>query len=184
MTLLPALIVDDIGPVLSLTGAIGGSCISYIGPGLVYLGVNGEEFLQMVGGWLDRWRRARGYTTSVTNMEIPAEGNASLKIIHDDGLVTYETITDGRKPILYYLGLFPLWTFIAHRGATHMQVKVDAATAVSRGETSVDESNVLPSATKYDFAVSFFFILFGLVSMVAGVISNVYVQVNNLDEVP
>ncbi|EED86198.1 amino acid/polyamine transporter, partial [Thalassiosira pseudonana CCMP1335] len=45
MTLIPALIFSDIGPVLSLTGAVGGSCISYIGPGLVYLGVNGEAFL-------------------------------------------------------------------------------------------------------------------------------------------
>jgi hypothetical protein len=184
MTLLPALIVDDIGPVLSLTGAIGGSCISYIGPGLVYLGVNGEEFLQMVGSWLDRWRRARGYTTSGTDAEIPTEGNASLKITHGDGIVSYDTITDGRKPILFYLGLFPLWTFIAHRGATHMQVKIDAAIAVSEGGATVDESNVLPSITKYDFAVCFFFIVFGLVSMIAGVISNVYVQVNNLDEVP
>ncbi|KAL3826950.1 hypothetical protein ACHAXA_000014 [Cyclostephanos tholiformis] len=184
MTLTPALIFDDIGPVLSLTGAIGGSCISYIGPGLVYLGVNGEEFLQMVGCWLHRWRRARGYTTSNTDADLPTEGNVSLKITHDDGLVSYEIITKGRKPLLYYLGLFPLWTFVAHRGATHMQVKTNAANAVSGGGAAVDVSNVLPSATKFDFAVCFFFIVFGVVSMIAGVISNVYVQVYNLDEVP
>ncbi|KAL3826949.1 hypothetical protein ACHAXA_000013 [Cyclostephanos tholiformis] len=184
MTLTPALIFDDIGPVLSLTGAIGGSCISYIGPGFVYLGVNGEEFLQMVGCWLDRWRRARGYTTSNTDADLPTEGNASLKITHGDGLVSYEIITKGRKPLLYYLGLFPLWTFVAHRGATHMQVKTSAANAVSGGGAAVDVSTMLPSATKFDFAVCFFFIVFGLVSMIAGVISNVYVQVYNLDEVP
>jgi len=59
ITLLPSLVFSDIGPVLSLTGAVGGSCISYIGPGLVYLGVNGEAFLDKVGSWLDGWRRAR-----------------------------------------------------------------------------------------------------------------------------
>ena len=64
MTILPALLVNDIGPVLSLTGAIGGSCISYIGPGLVYLGVNGDELLCFIGNWVDRWRRAKkGHTT-------------------------------------------------------------------------------------------------------------------------
>ena len=58
-TLLPALIFSDIGPVLSLTGAIGGGCIAYIGPGLVYLGVNGEDFLNSVLGRVERWRGSK-----------------------------------------------------------------------------------------------------------------------------
>eukprot|EP00579_Thalassiosira_antarctica_P029102 CAMPEP_0202026498 /NCGR_PEP_ID=MMETSP0905-20130828/59036_1 /ASSEMBLY_ACC=CAM_ASM_000554 /TAXON_ID=420261 /ORGANISM="Thalassiosira antarctica, Strain CCMP982" /LENGTH=407 /DNA_ID=CAMNT_0048589729 /DNA_START=22 /DNA_END=1242 /DNA_ORIENTATION=+ len=135
VTLLPALVVNDIGPVLSLTGAVGGSCISYIGPGLVYLGVNGEEFLNKVGGWLDRWRRARGYTASSNNTagvsegDLPVEGNASLAIPQDVDKFSYESITSGRKPLWYYLGLFPIWTSVANSGATHMQKKIDAATA-------------------------------------------------------
>mmetsp|Transcript_4646 Transcript_4646/g.5579 ORF Transcript_4646/g.5579 Transcript_4646/m.5579 type:complete len:592 (-) Transcript_4646:359-2134(-) len=43
--LIPALIFDNLGHVLSVTGSLGGSCIAYIAPGLVYLGVNGEYFL-------------------------------------------------------------------------------------------------------------------------------------------
>jgi len=183
-TLLPALIVNDIGPVLSLTGAIGGSCISYIGPGLVYLGVNGEDWVRMVGSWLDRWRRARGHATtrgSDDTPELPAEGDASLKMAHGDGgAVSYETIISGSKPVWYYLGLFPIWTYVAHRGATHMRTKIDVANAVSGGSAAdVNESNVLQGATKFDFAVAFFFIIFGVVSMVAGVVSNVSFQVNN-----
>merc|ERR1739845_281060 len=45
LALLPALLVSDIGPVLSITGSLGGSCLAYIGPGCVYLGLNGEHFL-------------------------------------------------------------------------------------------------------------------------------------------
>ena len=44
-TLVPALIVNDMGPVLSITGAVGASFLSYIGIGMIYLGVNGEDFL-------------------------------------------------------------------------------------------------------------------------------------------
>eukprot|EP00584_Thalassiosira_punctigera_P002351 CAMPEP_0172537278 /NCGR_PEP_ID=MMETSP1067-20121228/8899_1 /TAXON_ID=265564 ORGANISM="Thalassiosira punctigera, Strain Tpunct2005C2" /NCGR_SAMPLE_ID=MMETSP1067 /ASSEMBLY_ACC=CAM_ASM_000444 /LENGTH=646 /DNA_ID=CAMNT_0013322547 /DNA_START=11 /DNA_END=1951 /DNA_ORIENTATION=+ len=187
VTLLPALIVSDIGPVLSLTGAVGGSCISYIGPGLVYLGVNGEAFLDKVGGWLDRWRRTRGYTTfdkEVSEGDLPVEGNASLGLAQDVGKFSYESITSGSKPLLYYLGLFPLWTSIANNGATHMQKKIEAANVATGGRVVADESKeVLPPPTKWDFAVCFFFVLFGVVSAVAGVLSNVYVQMYDLDAV-
>ena len=186
VTLLPALVVSDIGPVLSLTGAIGGSCISYIGPGFVYLGVNGEAFLNGVGGWVDRWRKARGYTTnSDANAEdLPVEGNASLEISEYSGIYSYESIASGRKPLWYYLGLFSWWTSIANRGATHMKKKVEAADAVSNGRHAADESKeVLPPPSKWDFFVSLFFIVFGFFSMVLGVVSNVWVQANDLDEV-
>ncbi|OEU09779.1 Aa_trans-domain-containing protein, partial [Fragilariopsis cylindrus CCMP1102] len=46
LTLMPALIVDDLGPVLSITGAIGGCSLAYIGPGLAYLGIYGDDLLQ------------------------------------------------------------------------------------------------------------------------------------------
>ena len=49
-TLLPALVFDDLGPVLSITGSLGGSCIAYIAPGMVYLGVYGDEFIAYMNG--------------------------------------------------------------------------------------------------------------------------------------
>eukprot|EP00581_Thalassiosira_minuscula_P017170 CAMPEP_0183723222 /NCGR_PEP_ID=MMETSP0737-20130205/14878_1 /TAXON_ID=385413 /ORGANISM="Thalassiosira miniscula, Strain CCMP1093" /LENGTH=620 /DNA_ID=CAMNT_0025953479 /DNA_START=118 /DNA_END=1980 /DNA_ORIENTATION=+ len=188
ITLLPSLIVNDIGPVLSLTGAVGGSCISYIGPGLVYLGVNGEEFLNKVGGWLDSWRRARGLPydnnndAGVSEGDLPVEGNASLEIAQDAGKFSYESIKSGRKPLLYYLGLFPIWTSIANSGANHMSKKIEVATAASGGGAADESKEVFPPPSKWDFAICFFFILFGVVSAVAGVGSNIYVQMNNLDE--
>lgn len=44
-TIVPACILDDLGPVLSLTGALGASLLSYMGSGVVYLGLNGDDFL-------------------------------------------------------------------------------------------------------------------------------------------
>jgi len=184
MTILPALLVNDIGPVLSLTGAIGGSCISYIGPGLVYLGVNGDELLCFIGNWVDRWRRAKKGHTTTTNVDLPVDGNATLRMSNSyevSAVTSYESITSGSKPMLYYLGLFPLWTYIAHKGATNMRMKISAAnTNVSGG---IDETKILPGATRWDFAVCFFFILFGVVAMVAGVYTNMYFQLNNLNKV-
>ncbi|KAL7531234.1 hypothetical protein ACHAWF_003682 [Thalassiosira exigua] len=187
MTLLPSLVVSDIGPVLSLTGAIGGSCISYIGPGLVYLGVNGEAFLDMVGSWVDGWRRKKGYSASdnngVSEGDLPVEGDATLAMPSRDEArqFTYESIASGSKPCWYCLGLFPLWTSVANGGAVHMQRKIEALEAVAGG--LADESKeVLPPPTKWDFTVCLFFICFGAFSAVLGVVSNVWVQMYDLDE--
>eukprot|EP00804_Cyclotella_cryptica_P023219 CCRYP_000408-RB/>CCRYP_000408-RB protein AED:0.01 eAED:0.01 QI:77/1/1/1/1/0.6/5/1834/633 len=190
MTLVPALIFSDIGPVLSLTGAVGGSCISYIGPGLVFLGVNGEAFLNKVGDWVERWRRAKGYSKSnesgiAESSDLPLEGNATLELPQDPNNVRgYEMILSGPKPCWYYMGLFPIWCSVAERGARHMKQKIDAFTLPPENENStVDESkDVLPAPSNWDFFVAFFFVLFGMVSAVAGVISNVYVQWHNLDD--
>eukprot|EP00550_Attheya_septentrionalis_P001444 CAMPEP_0198290222 /NCGR_PEP_ID=MMETSP1449-20131203/8170_1 /TAXON_ID=420275 /ORGANISM="Attheya septentrionalis, Strain CCMP2084" /LENGTH=660 /DNA_ID=CAMNT_0043988699 /DNA_START=42 /DNA_END=2021 /DNA_ORIENTATION=- len=48
LALVPALLLQDVGSVLAFTGAIAGSCLSYIGPGVAYLAVHGNEFLELV----------------------------------------------------------------------------------------------------------------------------------------
>ena len=52
ITLIPATVFDDLGSVFSVTGSLGGSVLSYIGPGLTYLGVHGSEFLELAS---KRW---------------------------------------------------------------------------------------------------------------------------------
>ena len=192
ITLLPALIFSDIGPVLSLTGAIGGSCISYIGPGLMYLGVNGEDFLNALWGRIDGWRRVKGHKSScnsggVTEEDLPMDGNASLEIDASRPTNSYERIVSGgSKPLWYYLGLFPIWCAVANKGAVQMKKKIDAAydlTGISAKNAPGDRSMLLPPPTTKDYSIALFFIVFGVISAVAGVVSNVYVQWNNLDEV-
>lgn len=45
---IPACLFKNLGNVLAVTGAIGGSCLSYLGPGAVYLAVHGERFKELV----------------------------------------------------------------------------------------------------------------------------------------
>jgi solute carrier family 38 (sodium-coupled neutral amino acid transporter), member 11 len=61
--IVPAALFDDLGPVLALTGAIGGSCLSYIGPGAVFLGVHGARFRALVR---QSWWRGQGSGDSST----------------------------------------------------------------------------------------------------------------------
>jgi len=64
-----------------------------------------------------------------------------------------------------------------------MQKKIAAATASAGGAAVADESKeVLPPPSKWDFGVCLFFIVFGIISAVAGVLSNVYVQMFDVDE--
>jgi amino acid permease len=46
--LVPAIICNELGTVLALTGAVAGSSLSYLGPGIAYLGVHGLTFLREV----------------------------------------------------------------------------------------------------------------------------------------
>ena len=60
--------------------------------------------------------------------------------------------------------------------------KVAAATALSNSSPIPEDDGskeTLPPPTNWDFAVIVFFILFGLVSAVAGVVSNVSVQLGS-----
>ncbi len=152
------------------------SCISYIGPGLLYLGINGEEFLSKISGSIESWRRKKGYSTSsssgdannhgsdggsLTADDLPVEGDADAQLPPQNDVSptarSYETIRAGPKPCWYYLGLFPCWCAIARKGATHMNKKIDAAIAAAgRGGIAVGADavpddgavDVLPTPSK------------------------------------
>jgi sodium-coupled neutral amino acid transporter 11 len=71
---IPAALFDDLGSVLAIAGAIGGSCLSYIGPGAVYLGVHGGSFLELVRqSWLRRMLEDEPKSS------IPSDDNARTK---------------------------------------------------------------------------------------------------------
>lgn len=60
LAMLPATFFQDMGIVLSLAGTIGGSSLAYIGPGMLYLGVHGGRFMELVNdSWLVLSRRQR-----------------------------------------------------------------------------------------------------------------------------
>ena len=247
-TLVPALVVDDLGPVLSITGSIGGCCLAYIGPGLAYLGVFGKEFLERLARLLES-RNSPATTTTATTAaaELPVAGDAGARM--DDGVAAASgtgTAFDPRvlflgngggnggthprttKPWWWYPLGMPLWIRIAAAGWTGMEDSLaahdaDAGTFQMRPRMSVDEGDepeprdgggagaggaagaaataattppepqhetnettvVVVAETVWDFGVAIFFVVFGAVALVAGLASNIYVQVHGIvDAVP
>ena len=175
-TLVPALIVNDLGPVLSITGAIGGCSLAYIGPGLAYLGVHGEAILeywaQSVGG-----KNRKSDPNAAGNL--PVEGDATATIqVHEPS-----SMPSGPKPFWWYPLLMPLWKRIAAKGSNGMNQRMSALEQ-EHGPISPTEANQLSEDVvpfrKRDVYFSIFFIVFGVIALVAGILSNIYVQVNNI----
>ena len=152
-TLIPALIFDDLGPVLSITGSVGGSFISYIIPGLVYLGVNGDEFISCCERMLASYNRRKGGQSGNEgsgSIELPVAGDANRIMINSTSVtnqldlplngtqIDMVTYPSGSKPFWWYLLGYPLWYWIAVKGSIGMKRKLSS---ISREEVVEDESS-------------------------------------------
>ncbi len=176
-TLVPALIVNDLGPVLSITGAIGGCSLAYIGPGLAYLGAHGDALLAFLAGTIDdkNWK-GRDATTG----DIPIEGDPTASMqIREHSMPLQQS-----KPWWWWPLLMPVWVRIATIGSHGMNERMTALEQ-EHGPLSLPEAeqpepvDVVPFH-KYDAFVSMFFIVFGIIALVAGILSNVYVQIHGI----
>jgi hypothetical protein len=98
-TLRPGLIIDDLGPILSITRSIGGCTLAYIGPGLAYLGVkNGYTVLAFLAAFMD----SKNHKANATSGDLPMEGDARFLLFQSflwsfellpELLVSYHTST-------------------------------------------------------------------------------------------
>jgi hypothetical protein len=167
-TLIPALIVDDIGPVLSITGAVGGSMLSYMAPGIAFLGVNGDHFLSWAQNKVDS-RHFRKSRRENDNDELPIEGHADQQL--------YQNSPNGPRPFWWYPMLMPIWCSLASAGEKGMQSIESDTDSDLASSSNNDVMSHYP--TTVDYIIAIFFIIFGTIAMVAGVGSNIYVQVNN-----
>ncbi len=149
LTLMPALVVDDLGSVFSMSGALGGATLSYMGPGLMYIAVHGGEFLDKVA---KRWGRA--YVQKYSSMSSsPASSQEKMRSsslqnssVRDD--LEYhiarskrydkKATTSSRKKrkkniiseicdsISWYILLMPLWCKIAAHGKKKLKEHEEA----------------------------------------------------------
>lgn len=129
LALVPALLFEDFGAVLAVTGAIGGSCLSYIGPGCTYLAAHGDEFLDFVR---KRWGEKVAPKSEATQKKRPDAGKGGGQIKSVDDI---ESATTDRKekagsedlpelgllgkllnPLMWYILLMPIWCSIASLG--------------------------------------------------------------------
>lgn len=177
--LIPALIVDDLGPVLSITGSLGASSIAYIAPGLVYLGVNGDHFLEWTGQALQN----RGFDS---NKNVAPNGEVELPVA-GDARATIETVPDasfpdGRKPWWWWPLLMPIWVAIASSGCkgtkTYLSALGQEVGRPLRGPSQDEDEVVVPRPR--DYIWSAVFITFGILAAVCGLASNIYVQVKSI----
>ena len=179
--LVPALIFDDIGPVLSLTGSVGASALAYIAPGMVYLGINGDAFMAWVG------QRVQDKVTSSSKapngalgeVELPVVGDATAEMRMQSDPVAY---VDGgtRKPWWWYPTLMPVWVALAAAGGSSTKTFLHDLHGGSEDPhihgPSHDNDEVI-GPRKRDYFVSMILVIFGVIAMAFGVITNIYVQV-------
>jgi Transmembrane amino acid transporter protein len=166
-TLLTALVLDDLGPVLSITGAIGGSCLAFIGPGLAYLGAHGDYFLEYTDGMMVR-RKAS-----------PVDPATELSAVGDTKALVPLSATDacsGRTPWWWCIVLMPMWRSIASTGSRGMRIRLDQLEEETPGCTKASPIGEVIGPVNGDFYLAMFMIIFGAIAAVAGVASNLYVQ--------
>lgn len=170
--LIPALVVNDLGPVLSITGSLGGSCVAYIGPGLIYLGVHGECFIEYTDVLLGKMP----HTNRTIELPVAGDANATMQDKH----VTQAPYTAEFKPLWWWLCLFPVWRAIASSGAVGMRCNLAQLEEESPGVTSVPPTGEIIGPVTRDYYMAMFFIVFGTVAVLVGLISNISVQLENV----
>lgn len=164
-SLIPALIFNDLGIVLSLTGSLGASAVAYIGPGLVVLGINGHDFVE----WVQGKSMDGTVATGGSEVELPVVGDASATIQN-----VPEIGSSFNKPWWWFPLAMPVWVAIANSGARG----TDAFLADYHSQSNAGATLVIPD--RRDYIVACLFIVFGVVAAVCGLATNIYVQINDV----
>ena len=112
-SIVPALMNINTGLILSGTGAIGGSSLAYIVPGLTFIAVYHAEFKDLV---ISRWKSSSKYL-----WQYPSE-----EITDDEHTIYLEIVS-------WYLLLMPLWSSIAQLGGKTMSDYIDKEDSLSPG---------------------------------------------------
>jgi len=135
--LIPALFLDNLGSVLSVTGTVAGSSLSYIGPGAAYLAVHGSVFLHLVKSSFlfsdDRRDALDSSHTTITPQiksqelcQLVASSGNSLKSSQDHVVISSKAMAASSsgniETFLWFFLLMPLWTQIAKLGEQQLMI--------------------------------------------------------------
>jgi hypothetical protein len=122
-SLIPALMVDNVGSVLAITGTVAGSCLSYIGPGLIYLAVYGAEFLEKVdqvwGDDTEEDDEVEGTDMESAQLLKEQSANATQPSAELSPPSSMQQLVKG---ISWYLFLIPVWSTIARMGKRKLKL--------------------------------------------------------------
>ena len=137
LAVIPAVLTNDLGPVLAITGTVGGSCLSYLGPGVIYLGVHGERFLSLARQAFGRRNEASVEHSATQSNENGADETTPLVVGGDaTHIITSENqdaveVVGVWNHILWYLTGMPLWCAIARSGKVQLQEHITEMTMKS-----------------------------------------------------
>ncbi|GKY92560.1 hypothetical protein MPSEU_000226200 [Mayamaea pseudoterrestris] len=120
----------DLGSVLALAGVVGGSCIAYFAPGMLYLGVHGGRFLELVqNSWFFPVAKSEANGNTKISVTVAVETTPLVKsqqegeevkrqqqIKNEKQRVENRTIMGVMKTLIYYIAGFPIWCAIAKIG--------------------------------------------------------------------
>ena len=113
--LIPAVLFEDLGPVLAVTGAIGGSSLSYIGTGASYLAIHGAELLKVVE---KEWPHRRKATATSKDTDVEKAANDQDKeTAEDEGSFLSQAI----HCFMWYACLMPLWCKVCEMGEKQLE---------------------------------------------------------------
>ena len=116
-SVIPAMLMESTGKVLAVTGAIAGSCIAYIGPGLTFLAIHSSSFISLVQ---NRWKASSkylwGYPEKPDGKEVAAETTTYQNHIAEEEeqhLCNQKTRASVLDIFCWYLFGMPIWSTIA-----------------------------------------------------------------------
>lgn len=120
ISVVPAALFDDLGSVFSVTGSLGGSALSYIGPGLTYLAVHGSEFLELASKhWNYAQLRKEPYRAISSRQSLhPIDIESSEDLDQPSNKNVVRRFLDC---VLWYILIMPLWVKVATIGRDNMQ---------------------------------------------------------------
>jgi len=139
ISLVPALLFDDLGSVFSVTGSLGGAALSYVGPGMTYIAVHGTEFLELAS---QRWSYVPTNLSSDSNFSIKTTPTSmsttmsptSRRALHPDDIEKGTDSSTDREErprknicarcfdcLLWYILLMPIWCKVALFGKKMMK---------------------------------------------------------------
>jgi len=117
--------------------------------------------------------------TGINNVgDLPVEGGA---LAHTEMSVVPSSL-EGAKPWWWIPLLMPIWVKVSTKGAKGMNERLTELGLCHGLLSRRDEQTSYETVPfrKRDAIFSIFFIFFGVTALVAGIVSNIYVQVNGI----
>jgi len=123
LALVPALAFENLGNVLSFTGAIGGSSLCYIGPGLIYIGVHGQQCCTIIERYWPKYKHKKNTTTTTTTTTTTDEEQERRTLLVSTEVEEQQTsmIQYCIQTTSWYILMMPLWYWMAQIGARNFK---------------------------------------------------------------